>query len=364
VKIVQKIESDKTPPKIFIISPSNVTNGTVLSVKEESFILMGQVTDSGGVSSIQINNNEVTPDSKGYFQYAVKLNDSHNKLNIITADVSGNKSVLNFSVIFTISSSESVAQEPRGAKMVNKISDNDIAKTGKYYALLIAAQDYNDNRIDDLKKPISDAKTLGFSLTSYYVFDSIRVLLNATRSSIMGAIYEYRRTLKPEDNFLIFYSGHGYWDKENDHGYWLPIDADLSNPSTWISNSDIKDQIKPMKCEHTLLISDACFSGGIFKTRSVDINNASRNIQELYKTKSRKAMTSGALTEVPDQSVFLKYLLEALINNNLPYLSSEKLFGLFKENAINNTLINGLIPQFGVIADTDDRGGDFIFIKK
>lgn len=244
--------------------------------------------------------------------------------------------------------------------------DSQINAVGRYYALIIAVQQYNaeDNRIQNLDFPVSDANLFAAALRKGYTFDSIRIMINPSKSEIMRVLLAYRLSLGENDNFLMFYSGHGYWDKDNEQGYWLPANATMDDPSTWISNSDIKDQIKPMKCIHTLLVSDACFSGGIFKTREANLSGATKTVQELYKVKSRKAMTSGALTTVPDKSVFLKYMLDALNGNTTAYLSSERLFYSFKENAINNSLSDGLIPQFGVIADTDDKGGDFIFVKK
>ena len=63
-----------------------------------------------------------------------------------------------------------------------------------------------------------------------------------------------------------------------------------------------------IKTKHTLLVADACFSGGIFKTRSA-FGTPPAATNALYNLPSRKAMTSGTLTEVPDKSVFVEYLI-------------------------------------------------------
>ena len=84
-------------------------------------------------------------------------------------------------------------------------------------------------------------------------------------------------------------------------------------------------------------------------------------MEVLYEFPSRKAMTSGSLSEVPDDSPFTKYLLERLKKNKSRYLSSEQLFSSLKLAVINNS--DG-IPQFGEIRNVGDQGGDFIFIKK
>ena len=125
-------------------------------------------------------------------------------------------------------------------------------------------------------------------------------------------------------------------------------------------NSALVDYLKEVNSKHTLLITDACFGGAIFKTRSA-FSDAPKAIEMLYELKSRKAMTSGTLTEVPDESVFIKYLVEMLERNDEKYINSEQLFSSFRTAVINNS---DALPQFGEIRYVGDEGGDFIFIKK
>jgi hypothetical protein len=48
-------------------------------------------------------------------------------------------------------------------------------------------------------------------------------------------------------------------------------------------------------------------------------------------------MPSGSLTEVPDQSVFVQYLIRRLCDNPEQYLASQQLFTSFREAVINNS---------------------------
>ena len=125
-----------------------------------------------------------------------------------------------------------------------------------------------------------------------------------------------------------------------------------------ISNSTIKDYIKGINSKHTLLISDACFSGSIFKTRSY--NTAPKSITKKFELPSRKAITSGTLKTVPNKSVFLKYLINRLKNNEELYLTARKIFDRIEEPKNNSSIV----PQYGTIQEVGDEGGDFIFIKK
>ncbi len=108
------------------------------------------------------------------------------------------------------------------------------------------------------------------------------------------------------------------------------------------------------------MISDACFSGGLFRTRSA-FEASPPAIQEVYRLPSRKAMTSGTLTEVPDESAFLHYLIKRLEENTTPYLTAQELFVSFRTAVINNSRN---VPQFGEIQDAGDEGGDFVFWRR
>ena len=166
--------------------------------------------------------------------------------------------------------------------------------------------------------------------------------------------------MTPNDNLLIFYAGHGWWDQDANNGYWLPSDARRDSKIDWFRNSSLVDYLQEIKSKHTLLIADACFGGAIFKTRKA-FTDAPKAIEKLYELPSRKAMTSGTLTEVPDRSAFINFLVERLENNTEKYLSSEQLFSSFRIAVINNS---DVIPQYGEIRNVGDQGGDFIFIKK
>ena len=234
---------------------------------------------------------------------------------------------------------------------------------GTYYALVIGINDYADPEISSLDKPIQDAQTFCNILASRYTFyeENIRFLKNPTYAEIYSAFEYFKKRVTSDDNFLIFYAGHGVWDKESEIGYWLPADARKNTTRDWLRNSSLKDFLKEIKSKYTLLVSDACFGGSIFKTRAT-FSDASTAINMLYELPSRKAMTSGTLTEVPDQSAFIKYMVERLMNNTEKYLSSEQLFSSFRLAVINNS--GGVVPQYGEIADVGDQGGDFIFILK
>lgn len=234
-----------------------------------------------------------------------------------------------------------------------------------YHALLIGISDYKNNNQDlkDLDNPVNDAQKLKDVLVENYTFapSNVRVLENPNRAEFINELENLSKKVQEKDNLLIFYAGHGIFDKNLNVGYWLPADATTTSKANWISNSTIRDYLAGVDSKHTLLISDACFSGSIFKTREVTNTLDNFGFARMYKHNSRKAITSGTLNTVPDESVFLQYLIKRLSENKNQYLPSGWLFHDIEAAVINNT---SNIPQYGTIQNSGDEGGDFIFIRK
>lgn len=232
---------------------------------------------------------------------------------------------------------------------------------GKFHAIIISENQYQDDKIPDLNEPKNDADKLTSILVSKYDFkkaDIIR-LVDPTRANILDAIEQKRKSLAVDDNLIIFYAGHGFWDEVLKMGYWLPSDARKDSKSNWVSNTDLTIYLSAFEANHVLLISDACFSGGIFKTRS--IGGMNQGTKRLYELKSRKAITSGNLKVVPDNSVFMKFFIKQLELNNDAFLTSDQLFAKIRPNILNNSSTE---PLYGVVHNTGDEGGEFVFYNQ
>ncbi|MCU0443782.1 MAG: caspase family protein [Microscillaceae bacterium] len=240
-------------------------------------------------------------------------------------------------------------------------------KKGKFYALFLAVQDYKDTRIATLTHPYFDAQNLREVIVENYQFakEDTRLLKNPTRSDILRTLDSLTRKLTRQDNLLVFYAGHGYWDGGLETGYWLPADARKDDKANWLTNFELLNYLKNIKARHTLLITDACFSGSIFKATARDfgVEQADVMIQKLYDSPSRRAMTSGSLTTVPDQSVFIENLIKQLRKNQDFYLPATDLFVTIKNPIIRDSEAK-VLPQYGELNLPDHQGGDFIFFKR
>ncbi len=344
---------DVTPPSIAVLSPKllatkDAATGFIKSVVHQPTVrLMLEVTDLSGVKDVSVNGVKLAVDPNQPDRYLLELNvpiNSEKTMVMMVADNAGN------------SVEEKLIIEH---KRFSGSVDSD-----KYHAILIAIQDYRDPSINDLDQPSKDMKRLKDVLTTRYSFkeSNIMVLENPDRNTLYAKFDELQSRMDKYDNLLIFYAGHGYWDEQLEQGYWLPSDAEPNKRSSWMSNGTLRDYIAGIGSRHTLLLTDACFSGGIFKTRAV-FENASTAIETLYLRKSRKAMTSGTLEKVPDKSVFIDALIQKLDENQEPYIAAEELFSGIRRQVIDKSP-NNQVPQYGEIGQTGDEGGEFIFIRK
>jgi len=249
-------------------------------------------------------------------------------------------------------------------KKEEQLTPDTTSQPGKFFALLIGISDYIDPAIPDLDNlPEKDADKLADVLVTNYTFnkEDVLILKNPGRREIVIALDNLSKQVGPDDNVLIFYAGHGHYEEDSQLGYWLPKDAEVENTSNWLYNDQLVASLKKIKSRHTLLISDACFSGSIFKSRSVNMQKAGDALKKKYELPSRKAITSGTLKTVPNISVFMKYLLDRLAHNPEAYFSASQLFQSIEIPVGNNSPTT---PQYGVIQNVGDEGGDFIFIRK
>jgi hypothetical protein len=350
--------SDNTPPIVFITTP-DLSISTQVVVKDKDILIRGRAEDESGIYEVSVNGEEAHLKSNGAFQAKVLLGMGQNKIIIQALDPKrniGSKTLIVERIQGKITNTKQVPEN------IAEANETSLSAKSRYYALLIGINDYEDPAISDLDNPVNDTRKLYEILKTGYSFneENITLLVNATREEIISALDKLESKLTENENLLIFYAGHGYWDEITGKGYWFPADAKFNNTANWIRNSTISGYISGIRSKHTLLIADACFSGGIFKTRAA-FSSASRAINRIYELPSRKAMTSGTLKVVPDKSVFLYYLTKNLQENQEEFLPAEKLFFSFKPAVLNNS---ENIPQFGVIKNAGDEGGDFVFIKR
>jgi len=267
-------------------------------------------------------------------------------------------------VIFLIIPSHAIS-DTRGVKVIKDLNHQS-GNLGAYQALIIGINNYQDDKIPDLKTAVNDAQAMSELLSKKYGF-TVTLLLDqkATKKAIYQALRGLALSTKPDDSILIYYAGHGDLDRAFNDGWWIPVDATAGDPVTYLDNIQVQKAMSSMQARHVLLIADSCYSGTLFgQTRAMPPVIDDKYYLNLYNDKSRWGMTSGNKTPVSDSgtsghSVFAYQLLKELKRNKKPYISTQEIYTRIAPIVSNNS---EQTPLCRPIRNTGDQGGEFVFI--
>lgn len=230
-------------------------------------------------------------------------------------------------------------------------SDPASAARGKCYLFVIGINQYT--RCPQLYNAVRDAKVLIKVVTGKYQFKAGSYLTtlfdqDATIRNIYRQLEQLALKVGSDDTLLIYFSGHGTYNKIIKEGFWVPVDGDIDNPGSAIPNSSIVKYLKAINALHIIVISDACFSGTLFAEKSTGAASGSENIP------SRWLMSSGRNEPVldgqpGDHSPFAKSLITQLVRNQSKVLPVSMLGAMVKEGvSYNSTQTPRCEPLHGV----------------
>jgi tetratricopeptide (TPR) repeat protein len=242
------------------------------------------------------------------------------------------------------------------------------------YALIFATDNYA--HWPHLQNPVSDAGALNDTLTSLYGFQ-VEELKNPTGEQILQKLTEYlHRPFEIQDQLMIVFSGHGYFDSDLGQGFIAPADAlrvedDLGHRSL-LSHETIMNYVNRIPSKHVVLVIDACFAGTLdrkiadsgLRGSPSDVY-AHASLPELLLRKeskrTRRYFASGGKDFVPDGlpghhspfiSAFLVTLNQAADRKGYATLDDLQ-EGL---NTVNPE------PRWGDIQGDNDPGADFLLL--
>ena len=253
----------------------------------------------------------------------------------------------------------------RDLTLMPRVAPGSVPIAGAYWALIIGIDKYKFAL--PLDSAAKDAIGVRDVLVERYGFKKDRIieLLNeqGTRTNIEEALFQLGQKAGPEDSVLIYYAGHGQYDKDGRLGWWVPVEGQPGKPGTFITNASIRDYLDGMKARHVYLVADSCFSGTLFgKSRAMPPMN-DQFFARLYASKSRWGLTSGGTEPVADSgkgghSIFAYHLIKLLRENNDPYLVPSHIFDQIAPVIANNA---DQTPRSEPIKNTGDEGGQFVF---
>jgi len=352
---------DLPGPVITIVDPpiANTRSITNIITPTSRRTVVGKVVTSARLVSLTINGQSQSVDEHGMFKSDVTVTGSRAPVTIVAVDNQGKRSSVEFRLL------PAPPPEPTAASAADV--EHDVF--GKYHALIIANNEYNT--LDDLSTPQNDADVIEQILTDRYGFKVTR-LYNGTRYQILSALNKLRRELTEQDNLLLYYAGHGDYDKINNRGHWLPVDAESNSTANWISTIGITDIINQMSAKHVLVIADSCYSGALTRATNTQLDPGmteearSKWLRIIAKTRSRFVLTSGGVKPVLDDSgnghsMFANAFIEVL-DKNRGVLEGSTLFREIKSRVVQRAeeLNVEQSPQYAQLKQTGHEFGEFL----
>lgn len=307
----QVTKADQKPPRIVVINPALSDDGTQIEVSGYEIEIRGKAQDESGIVWVRINDEDINLDPDGTFWSLRNLAVGLNVMDITARDIHNN--IARQQVVIQrrpIRVSPKPGPSPHSQPIMAR-------SLGNYYLLAVGNNEYK--HLPRLETAENDAQAVAKICEALYGFN-VELILNGTRRKILQAIDRYRRTLTHQDNLLIYYAGHGYFDRDVNRGYWLPVDAMENTSADWISNADITDKLKVIKAKHIMVVADSCYSGTL--TRGLKFTERGHDyLSRMAIKKSRTVLTSGGLEPVldsagGDHSVFARVFMNILIEND------------------------------------------------
>lgn len=351
------------PPVIKVIEPPLNQRGIKVESKQSEPVttgglelVIGQIEGGGNLARVSLNDQDATLLGGGLFRGTVIPVDG--LVEVIVTEESGRKTSMEIGL------QPGLLDEDFESVAVTELDEQAISNaSGRSFALVVGNNDYA--HLNDLFTAATDARVMAQVLAQQFGFET-EVLIDASRGEFLRALNRYRSVLNPEDQFLVYYAGHGDLDRVNFRGHWLPVNAEAHDNTEWVSNVTVTDLLNLLPSNEVLAISDSCYSGmlsrSVLGAAKVTDGVAGRGL-----TRVRTSMTSGGVAPVLDgvggrHSIFAEALIGAL--SEAPRrISAQALFDAFADRVQRSAKRVGYeqVPEYGPLQFAGHEGGDFIF---
>lgn len=240
------------------------------------------------------------------------------------------------------------------------------AAADRYYALVIGNSNYRF--VSPLNTAGEDARAVGAVLSERYGFETT-ILLDADGQQLTSALDSFMRETDENSNLLVYYAGHGSYDREADKCYWLPVDARPGDKAGWVGADYVTAKARGIPARHVLIVSDSCYSGTIYRAAGAAASTPlgrDKFIEKVSERKSRTLMESGANEPVEDaggsHSVFATALLRGLNEMGPESFTAMELFRDYVLESVAGKA--NQTPEYSALKNSGHDGGEFIFVPK
>ncbi|WP_020569754.1 caspase family protein [Neolewinella persica] len=222
---------------------------------------------------------------------------------------------------------------------------------GNNYALLVGVSEYTT--MPNLANPVKDTRNLAQELENSYSF-YVNSVENPTRTELLAQLEEFkRRNFKKNDQLLIYFSGHGYRNRNKNSAGIALADFKGVGTLTGINILDLVKIVDQISCNKILLIIDADYAGLNLGDKrsdlSIDEVNNDENLTRVY-------IAASSNEPVPDKSPMLVRIMESLKSTTLEnrFLTVNQLFSDF-----SSVRPQPVKEYFG----RHETGNQFVFVK-
>jgi hypothetical protein len=133
----------------------------------------------------------------------------------------------------------------------------------RFWALIIAYQEYDDNRLTKLQRTTNDTDALRETLIAHYRIAPEQLLLErgASRRTLEQGIPRFLNRIPAGSQLLVYFAGHAYViDKKL--ATLAPIEFDLNRPDvTGVPLAWLIQELDRCPAEEKILLFDACHDG-------------------------------------------------------------------------------------------------------
>jgi len=216
-----------------------------------------------------------------------------------------------------------------------------MSKLENAYALIIGT-DY----LQEAPNVVKDAKAVYRILSNEelcgYKKENIKLLVDnkATTKNIMDALDYFINKIDENSSFLLFYSGHGGYQKDKNRSFLYPFDVSEDNV---IWGKDLRNKLSQMKSKRMIILFDCCHSASFFddkdetitqnfQTDHINLDHKASNLegiaQEIDDEKGMAIVASSGKDErswssLGKYSLFTTCLLEALQAKHKHFFADE-----------------------------------------
>ncbi|HJT51345.1 MAG TPA: caspase family protein, partial [Nitrosospira sp.] len=230
-------------------------------------------------------------------------------------------------------------------------------------AVLFGVDQYANKSIPSLENAIADAEAVGKLFTGKLGYE-VRVVKNPTKADIVRTLNQLSTEMQGRDSVIIYYAGHGYRNEKTGGGYWIPSDASPSDPTSWISNTDVSSMMSDISAKQMVMIADSCYSG-TFAEQKLGVSGIGAGVKpdEVLAKRSVIVMSSGGDEPVADEgkdshSIFAWDLMQALRNVD-NWQPGTTIFEQVKRDVMKSF---PQTPQYGGVKSAGhEAGGEYLF---